>query len=924
MRQIDDKIKVFISSKIGDKHGDEKYIIARKAVKELLESMNIFSVYSFEDKGASIISAGDHYKNALIDSDVCIFLIDNKDGISPGVQIELDTAEKYRKPSLFYFCTQWKTKKTQLQLSLEKANKPKHYNVSSFSSFIERCPGDLLESILDIFINYSKPIQSEEDTIANLISDENKEKDLKRTIIPPKNLSISESILENILCRNYFSDLLLGNNPVNNDELEKNFDFYCAKFLTTMFENNSIDNINISLLLDSLKPLIPNDYFRVVKKRWYSNIKYYTSDYEDSYNLLLEAYEDAKDNIKNVDDWFINDILIDLRNRQDKILKQKNQYTNNNFGQNELGQRSEKIYYPILDRCEKNILNWIDKDRQKNDLRPYNSWSTYGDLSNITNNIADFYYQAMIFGSFTQLSRVYILIQKFTYHIGRTTEYWPTILMLFKTTIINLDYKGTQQISRNFSEILQKMNPEDARDIYNFSMNAKPIEDQFIANLIAMSEVGYYLNDTDFTSYWNKLEQKITLWNEDKDSIVALEPYIFRCLERISERLDDNYIVDFSLIILSSEKRRYHSNALKLISNNYVNYSKISKEISNKTIDTLIEFIKKNNNNSDEVDRIKTVFILLENMDKQHKEDLEMFIQKEWPDFYSSEYQFEKNRHIDSEKALLDRFIIEIDNRNDIQGRNGAFVLYGNNPYSSAMNIIQEGNEPINNEILNKLFISTADTILLKTQTINDKVSAYKLAIYLLRCHPELSKCNEELSKKLTDMKDYDQAKETMINHIDNTVCTLCHLLLLEVLGKNKYKEIVETLSFFGDSGRQIEGCKILKVFLYNHENVKIRPAIESLILQIILLWSNSKNIDVRWHNVILQLKFYELKKYRKVIGQNLQSIANIDNAIVKSQVLHHLETIRKYDAKLASTICKVGEVDNNFVIRKIIAKYKR
>ncbi|QIW51663.1 hypothetical protein [Pseudolactococcus raffinolactis] len=108
-----------------------------------------------------------------------------------------------------------------------------------------------------------------------------------------------------------------------------------------------------------------------------------------------------------------------------------------------------------------------------------------------------------------------------------------------------------------------------------------------------------------------------------------------------------------------------------------------------------------------------------------------------------------------------------------------------------------------------------------------------------------------------------------------------------------------------------------------NHENLKISSNIESLILQSVLLWSNSTDIDVRWYNVQLQLKFYELKKFRKVIGQNLQMIAMNDNAIVKSQVLHKLEKIRVYDSKLASVISETAENDNNYVIRKIIVDQK-
>ena len=106
MRDINERIKVFISSKIGVSHTDEKYTIARKAVKEILESTGFFTVYTFEDMGASIMSAEKHYERALIDSDVCIFLIDNKDGVPSGVQIELELADKYKKQTLYYFCNQ--------------------------------------------------------------------------------------------------------------------------------------------------------------------------------------------------------------------------------------------------------------------------------------------------------------------------------------------------------------------------------------------------------------------------------------------------------------------------------------------------------------------------------------------------------------------------------------------------------------------------------------------------------------------------------------------------------------------------------------------------------------------------------------------------------------------------------------------------
>ena len=99
------KIKVFISSICGDK---AKYDRVRAELKEAIESTNLAEVYLFEDRGASTLTAGSHYTWALEDSDVCIFLIDNADGVTAGVQKEGDTARRCNIKSIYYFWLQLK------------------------------------------------------------------------------------------------------------------------------------------------------------------------------------------------------------------------------------------------------------------------------------------------------------------------------------------------------------------------------------------------------------------------------------------------------------------------------------------------------------------------------------------------------------------------------------------------------------------------------------------------------------------------------------------------------------------------------------------------------------------------------------------------------------------------------------------------
>ena len=62
---------------------------------DCMYTLSLVDVYTFESKGASTLPAGDHYILALEDSDICIFLIDNADGIKPGVQAEIDAVKKH-------------------------------------------------------------------------------------------------------------------------------------------------------------------------------------------------------------------------------------------------------------------------------------------------------------------------------------------------------------------------------------------------------------------------------------------------------------------------------------------------------------------------------------------------------------------------------------------------------------------------------------------------------------------------------------------------------------------------------------------------------------------------------------------------------------------------------------------------------------
>lgn len=147
-----EKIKVFICSK----RDDGKYKKIRAELKVAIEKTQLAKVYSFEDAGASTESAENHYKLALQDSDVCIFLIENSDGIPEEVQAQLDDVKKYNIKTLYYFCDEKEKEPTPLQQSLMSDHNAKSKTVHNFSELSENGAKDLIDDILGIYHSYCK------------------------------------------------------------------------------------------------------------------------------------------------------------------------------------------------------------------------------------------------------------------------------------------------------------------------------------------------------------------------------------------------------------------------------------------------------------------------------------------------------------------------------------------------------------------------------------------------------------------------------------------------------------------------------------------------------------------------------------------------------------------------------------------------
>ena len=242
------KIKVFISSICGV----ERYDKVRSELKSAIEATQLAEVYIFENKGASTLPAGNHYTWALEDSDICIFLIDNADGIRPGVQAEIDTVKKYNIKALYYFCDETQQEKTALEQSLMGAHLAKSKTVHSFSELSQDGACALIDDIITVYHYYcTGRIILKSDEADEVQSVEISETEKYQLPIIPK------ATLKNVdKCRNYILKFVLGYSRGRHpDEIEKTseFDEWGLQFLPILFEGKSIKRFNAAMYLDALK-----------------------------------------------------------------------------------------------------------------------------------------------------------------------------------------------------------------------------------------------------------------------------------------------------------------------------------------------------------------------------------------------------------------------------------------------------------------------------------------------------------------------------------------------------------------------------------------------------------------------------------------------------------------------------------------------
>ncbi len=894
------KLRVFVSSKCGV--GAERYDKIRLELKKLIEETNLAEVYLFESEEASTLTAGQHYLWSLEESDICIFLIDNGDGVPKGVQKEIDCAKKYKIKSLYYFCDETTKEKTPVENSLIGFQFVKTRTVNSFEELLEHSAQALIDDIVFIYRNYCK---------GRLIAtDENNTEYEIGNDVYDESLLIEKSVLKNTdKCHKYF--LKLFSDDRKSVENTSELDEWCVQFLPILFEHASIRNFNVAMLLEVLRKFQSEELNNVVEKRWKAIQSYFAGNIEDCIKHIEEALDLAKNN--KLSEWIINDILIDLRNYRIELWETQNRYPVDDPAQKELNDSKHLLYYPIIDRLRKDMYEKCTDDAYKERTKSEDT-ITWGYNFTQASYLSDSFVVAMFNGSLTYLLLLHKEMKELYFALSCEFSDWDFRKNLLKETIFIGSNKNIKEIYRTFPDISSKLNSVDALEIYDYCNNHTQYYKNLESKMRALSAIGYYLSDEDFAEISTEIISEINKWFEMEEPVVSLGFSIVECLDDIADRLTSEDIAQICIKFFEKNYLKWYPEVFRIISRK-IQLAKLSKETAIRLVNYILLLIDDNMT----ISTYNNVLISFRKQNAELTNDLDKVIAKKNPEFYNNEYKLETTVKNGDISNFLKKYVQQIISDNEKQGKGGVFYSGTGNPCLVIRNMLLMSNTEFDFSDINAAFVASCQTLLCENQDVKAKCYALDLIIFLLKRYPEIKKVNEELLENIKDGSKWIERTEGhfFTSNISSIALQFSYNLFMTCFDNNAYLKFLELLPYISDDIPSLKRiCNSIKDYLESDKSAKLNSGLESIILQSALSWIGVDNINVKCASIDILFLLLRNEDLISIIGIQMTHLIDNESVYVRNVILRNISD-SKLDNATKEYIMNKCLNDSHFVIRK-------
>lgn len=914
IRKSDKKIKVFISS-ICDKNRYE-YRIVRRSIKLILEETGLFKVYLFENGIAETVSAEESFSYEIEKSDLIVFIIDNDEAISDGVQKEIDKAKEKNKPQLYFVCTENNRESTVI-LDIMKSYKyfEKYNEAEHFADIPEAVYYSVSHEIIRNYNEYS------EGRIQRI--PQSKETDKNEINIPmPKFKEVSKEFLRGFPYTKHLIEDEMGVSFGTVEDYEEE-DGAVASLMSCFIGNSCKEDVDFELIKKCVIKHSKRSTRDLILKRYDAIEKYFNDDLEGCIKMLKQCITICN-NTNSIPKWLKNDVALDLRNIQHKKGFQNNIIiSTGSDGQRILNEDNQPLYYPVIDR----LVADYEKDliAIRNNVKKTNKTVDLAGLYGVIEKLCQLFIVPYVYGSLTQMQlfrrRWFELIKSYLPRDNDKKQY----LLAVRLLVLDNDSRA---LNGFISDVLDTLNVDyglnciDAEDVVGIiqMLDNHPVKfEKNIGQMMVVKHFGYYLSDSLFKENVRQIEKKVKEYIKNDKYTFLIIPHYLNMSIRVRERIDKKRLLRIIYSIYNNKLVAYYKDFVKVLGQ--INITDIDKKAQQTYQNFLIKLCK----SRDVVHTNYDFRMALCHMKQQGCVDngrLEEVIMKKFPDYYNNGYTLNTKRMKKRESwKHIKKCLKEINNQNKLRNQ-GIHISTERNPYKTIMRIIANNRISLTYGNVKEIVGSLGNTICSENQVRSEKIDALATLSYVATLVDNNEDIEEMVDKIISNETLIHRGKDDYLLSGYSFYNVLMHFELLKLFTKRSdngllTQRIMEL--YEGDVTSNIVFIKNLLFLLRKSDLHFLNPWEVDTLVQYLLYSTHRESSVIRFN---ASASLVHLLNYKRVKSIQFRLITMIlqDNCNIRIGLLKELFFV-KNNEKVKEIIDAVYEEaikDSNYWVRKV------
>lgn len=843
-------------------------------------------------------------------SNLCIFLVDNEDGVPPAVLSEEKRAKDKHLRLLYLFCDENKKEPTPMQEEVKASLSQKYLVVHEFSDIVSKAYDSVMQDVIAVYKRKDDPFSSPKSE-----GDSTGEQSLNTETYSLLTTSFSKyPQVATILTKR-----ILPAGPLKKDEEETQLERLLSDHLQTVIFEKPFDESIIDGICSEVLKETNGEMCEVLQLRYQAQKCYYLAKYDDCLALLQQAISIVMEK-QSIPTWIANDIAIDIRHIQGRIDERNNTITLENPGQKLIDTSGEPVYFPYLDRQVENMQEEIAKKYYSQlTISPYTT--NYGGLDQIFAPLANAFCIAEIHGSIVQTEIARDRLISIYSMLCTLYEDHDLLVEYIKYLITNRDTKKLDTVIRTYNQSIDILNGHDMDAISNCINNMFNPVHQIMSKYLLASRLGYYMSDTAYSVLYKELIEFAMRWVEDDNRIYNVNTYIFDFFRQNTHRAEGKDIVAFICEVFHQGLRRFYMDCFKVLRT--IDFATIKCEDQIKVKEILIDVTSKENEQLFDQYYSSAVIRFCKTTEVPY-EDLEAEIATKYQNFYKHTFLLEMSAQRDQDFSdHIKSYLEEARSRNKTQGMNGAYSGYAYESLDVVYSIIKTEAIVLNTELLKSIIDVGLETLSSEKQTIQAK----RAAVYLLQLAYFRSREQDEIWNEVNKQMTANAATFSIGNEMGffskdtNYILSFQYRLFIHGSFKPDYKGLLDQL-YSTDSSEAytiVQFLQIISVFLECAKDQLDDEALISAFLYYCIFMSQHKERDVKYHAVICLIELTSFANAKRLALFHLSQIMDSGSQTAKIAILTRLNQIQiNEDDSYLKQIINKGKADSNYLVRYV------